>query len=61
MAAPPKPSQDHRWRIIRITGTPAKFVGYVDAPDKDTAIRKAVEQFQIERPWRNRLMAIRER
>jgi hypothetical protein len=33
----------------------------VDAPDKDTAIRKAVEQFQIEKPWRNRLMAVRER
>ncbi len=51
---------EHRWRIVRITHTPAKLVGHVYAPDEDTAIKLAIVQLHIEKSWRNRLMAIRE-
>jgi hypothetical protein len=50
-----------RWRIVRITHTPAKLVGHVYAPDEEAALRRAVEQFGIQKPWRNRLLAIRAR
>jgi hypothetical protein len=52
--------QEHRWRIVRITDTPAKLVGHVYAPDEETAVKLAIAQFDIEKSWRNRLMAIRE-
>jgi hypothetical protein len=35
-----------RWRII-IKGTPTATVGYVEASDADTAIKKAIEDFKI--------------
>jgi 1,2-phenylacetyl-CoA epoxidase PaaB subunit len=49
-----------RWRIMRITHTPAKLVGHVYAPDEDTALQTAIKQFDIEPAWRNWLLAIRE-
>jgi hypothetical protein len=51
---------EHRWRIMRITHTPAKFLGHVYAPDEDMALKNAIAQFGIEKPWRDRLLAIRE-
>jgi hypothetical protein len=33
----------YRWRISRIRGTPAEFIGYVEAQ----AIKQAIKQFQI--------------
>lgn len=35
---PEKPT--HRWRIVHIKGTPAGTIGYVEAPDAETAIKK---------------------
>ena len=52
--------QEHRWRIVRITATPGKLLGYVYAPDEETALKRAIAQFDVQRPWRNRLLAIRE-
>jgi hypothetical protein len=49
---------EHRWRIMRIA--PAKFLGHVYAPDEETALKNAIALFGIEKPWRNRLLAIRE-
>jgi hypothetical protein len=40
----------YRWRISRIRGTPAQFIGFVDAPDDATAIKNAIEEFQITDP-----------
>ena len=37
----------HRWRISRIRGTPAEFIGYVEAPNEAEAIRQAIKQFEI--------------
>jgi hypothetical protein len=55
----------HRWRISRIRGTPAEFIGfefigYVEAPDEERAIKQAIKQFGIKEPEKQkRLMAQR--
>jgi len=50
----------YRWRISRIRGSPAEFIGYVDAPDVATAIKRAIEEFEITDPEkRERLVAQR--
>jgi hypothetical protein len=60
MAKKATPKKDHSWRISRIRGTPAAFIGIVDAPDKDTAIKKAIEEFKITNPeYQKRLVAHR--
>jgi hypothetical protein len=51
--------QNHSWVIYRIGGTPAAFLGIVEAPDKQTAIKKAIEEFKVPENQRNRLMAQR--
>jgi hypothetical protein len=48
---PPKePAALCNWRI----STPAALIGYVDAPDAQTAIKKAIEQFEIKDPQKQR-------
>jgi hypothetical protein len=36
----------HRWRISRIRGTPAEFIGYVEAEDE----AQAIKEFEISDP-----------
>jgi hypothetical protein len=50
---------DLKWRIIHLKGTPAKTIGFVEAPDAETAIKKAIEEFKIEPAIRRRLVAER--
>jgi hypothetical protein len=38
---------DCKWRIVHIKGTPGTTIGYVEAPDKHTAIDRAIETFKI--------------
>jgi hypothetical protein len=38
------------WRITRIRGTPAAFVGYVQAADAEQAIRAAISEYEITNP-----------
>jgi hypothetical protein len=45
------------WRIIRFEGTLGTFVGYVNAPDQEQAIARAVESFRISEQDRWRLGA----
>ena len=53
-------TKDHEWRIIRIKGSPAAYVGHVRAADEKEAIRKAIQEFQITNPEdRKRLVAQR--
>jgi hypothetical protein len=62
MARSPRPKQPqlYRWRISRIRGTPAEQIGYVEAPDEATAIKTAIEQFQItDQQKQSRLAAVR--
>jgi hypothetical protein len=55
-----KPDQsDHTWRI-HLKARPAKTIGYVDAPDAETAIDKAIEEFKIDPRIAERLMAERQ-
>jgi hypothetical protein len=35
------------WDVIRLTASPAKFIGRVHAPDEETARAKAIELYQI--------------
>jgi hypothetical protein len=37
-----------------IKSTPAALVGYVDAPDAESAIKKAIEEFEIKDPQKQR-------
>jgi 1,2-phenylacetyl-CoA epoxidase PaaB subunit len=47
-----------KWEVIRLTASPARFVGTVRAPDEETAREIAIEQFQI-RPQQERSLLIR--
>jgi hypothetical protein len=50
----------HTWAILRIKGTPAVEVGWVDAPDAATAIKEAIERYGItDREQQKRLVARR--
>jgi hypothetical protein len=40
----------YRWQITRIKSTPASALGTVEAPDAETAIKIAIEQFNITDP-----------
>jgi hypothetical protein len=55
-----KAPTEHRWRIVRIKNIPAALLGHVYAPDEQTALAKAIEEFEVQPAWRNRLLAIRE-
>jgi len=65
---PKKPAQapepiaagkQHHWAIYRLKGTPAALLGHVEAPDAETAIKKAIDEFAIDPALHKRLLAQR--
>jgi hypothetical protein len=54
--------KEYSWNIYRLRGTPAAFIGTVDAPDETTAVKKAIEEFAItDAEQQKRLIAQRRR
>jgi hypothetical protein len=45
------------WRITRITGKGALYLGEVEAPDAESAIKVAVKKYSIEPQDRSRVAA----
>jgi hypothetical protein len=55
-----RPQKLYRWRIARIRSTPAEIIGYVEAPDAETAIKEAIREYEITDPEKQkRLIAQR--
>jgi hypothetical protein len=54
--SPPSPKL-FRWRITRLKASPAALIGYVEAPDPDTAIRTAIREFAITNPEHQKRLA----
>jgi hypothetical protein len=51
------PQVSRRWRITLLRATPAKFIGYVRAPDAKLAIETAVKDYKISDRVADRLIA----
>ena len=52
--ASPRQQETYRWRISRLKATPAQYIGEVEAPDEASAIKKAIEEFDIKDPHNQR-------
>ena len=55
-----KKKTERRFRTFRIRSTPAAPIGAVIAADENEAIRKAIEEFEIEPQYQKRVIAQRE-
>jgi hypothetical protein len=56
---PPPTRRSLRWNIYHIKGTPAVLLGHVEAPDEESAIKSAIEEFKIIPALQTRLLAQR--
>jgi hypothetical protein len=60
VASKSRPRSLPRWQISRIKATPAVDIGHpIEAPDADTAIRRAIEQFEITNPEHQKRLVAR--
>jgi len=49
------------WEVIRLTASPAKFIGSVYAADEGAALKQAIAEFHIRREDQKRLLVRRAR
>jgi hypothetical protein len=59
---PKKPKQEpeqRRWQIYYLRGTPAQYLGMVEASDEDAAIKKALTELKVPPQQQKRLLAVR--
>ena len=52
-------SRSNKWNIYHIKGTPAVLLGQVEAPDEESAVQRAIEEFKISPTIQKRLLAQR--
>jgi len=55
----PTTKQHSSWSVYHITGTPAKLVGIVEAPDAETAIARVIKEYHVPPNERGGLIAHR--
>jgi hypothetical protein len=48
-------------RIVHIKGTAATTIGYVEAPDEDAALERAIEKFNVDPRLAAKLIAEKDR
>jgi len=46
----PQTKKEYRWNIFLLRATPTAPIGSVEAPDAESAIKKAIEVFEITDP-----------
>jgi hypothetical protein len=44
----PKRKREYEWEVIRLQASPAKFIGYVRAPDEETARETRSSNFRYD-------------
>jgi hypothetical protein len=47
MPKKPKEPEQYTWQIYHLRGTPAQYLGMVEAPDENAAIKKAVADLKV--------------
>ena len=52
----PKKPEAVRWRVDRLRGKRMVELGHVEARDEAEAVAKAIEEFQVPGPLRNRVL-----
>ena len=61
LGMPKKPMQKKvvEWKVYRLKGSPAAFIGIVYAPDEKAALKAAVKEFKITPEQQDRLLVRR--
>jgi hypothetical protein len=49
--------KQHEWNVF-ILRAKAKFIGYVEAPDREAAIAAAIKKFEIKDPEQQRRVSV---